>query len=130
MKRIILIILLSLVLLGVAGITVLRTLMEQKVKSNIELAKAQYPGNAEDALIAFLSDTSQTTNDKTHVAIWTLGQLRSEKALPLLKELYKEDPKGKTCYGKHDSVLCQYEIFKAIEAIKGKQLFSFAKLNK
>jgi hypothetical protein len=104
--------------------------MEQSVKSNIELAKAQYPGIAEDALIAFLTDTNQTVNNRTHIAIWTLGQIRSEKALPLLKALYKDDPKGETCFGRHDSLLCQYEIYKAIQAIEKRGLFSFAKLNR
>ena len=129
MKRIILISVFALALLGVAAITTLRTWMEQSVKSNIELAKAQYPGRAEDALIAFLSDTNQTTHDRIHKAIWTLGQIRSKKALPLLKELYKGDPKGETCFGKHDSLLCQYEIYKAIQAIEKRQFFSFQKLN-
>ena len=130
MKRIILIIVCSLALLGVVAFTTLRTWMEQSVKSNIELAKAQYPGIAEDALIAFLTDTNQTVNNRTHIAIWTLGQIRSEKALPLLKALYKDDPKGETCFGRHDSLLCQYEIYKAIQAIEKRGLFSFAKLNR
>jgi len=38
--------------------------------------------------------------------------------LPLLKDHYKNDPKGKTYYGKHDEMLCQYEIHKAIVAIE------------
>jgi hypothetical protein len=52
------------------------------------------------------------------VAIWTLGQIHSEKAIPVLQGLCHNDPEGKTCYGKHDSVLCQYEIFKALKLIR------------
>jgi hypothetical protein len=69
-------------------------------------------------------------NDKTHIAIWTLGQLRSEKALPVLRNLYKDDPEGNSCYGRHDSVICQYELYKAIRSIEGNTLISFAHLNK
>lgn len=102
----------------------------QSVKEKIEIAKAQYTGTTEDALIAYFIDENQSTTDRTHNAIWTLGQIRSEKALPILKELYKNDPKGDTCYGKHDSLLCQYEIYKAIVAIERGWLFSHARLNK
>jgi hypothetical protein len=52
------------------------------------------------------------------LAIYTLGQINSKKALPILKGLYKNDPKGKTCHGKHDSVLCQKGIHTAIETIE------------
>jgi len=109
---------------------ILRVWIGGSVKENIAIAKDIYHGTAEDALIEMLQDESISTNDKTHIAVWTLGQLHSEKALPLLKELYMEDPEGKTCYGNHDTEICQYELFKAIEAIEGKMLFSFAHLNK
>jgi hypothetical protein len=44
--------------------------------------------------------------------------MRSEKALPYLYDLYNDDPQGRTCKGKHNSVLCQYEIHKAIVSIE------------
>ncbi len=101
----------------------------QSVKQNIEIAKQQYPGKAEDALIAFLLDDNNTFHDRTHIAVWTLGQIKSEKALDILNPLYTGDAKGKTCYGKHGSMLCQYEIHKAIVQIKSKWTLSHARLN-
>lgn len=98
------------------------------VKDNIKIAQEQYQENAEDALIAFLLDEQKPMKDRTHQAIWTLGQIRSEKALPILNNLYQDDPKGETCYGKHDSLLCQYEIHKAIVAIEKNWWFSHARL--
>ena len=95
------------------------------VKGNIKTAKELYPGDAEDALISLMQDEHYSTTGRTHTAIWTLGQLKSKKALPLLHELYTDDPKGITCYGKHDSLLCQYEIYKAIKAIEKRNLFSY-----
>jgi hypothetical protein len=88
--------------------------IDQDVKKNIDIAKQKYSGTAEDALIAYLLDTTNYPRDRSQIAIWTLGQIGSQKALPILRGLYKNDPEGKTCHGRHNSVLCQYEIYKAI----------------
>lgn len=88
------------------------------IKENIAVAQNQYSGSAEDALIAYLSDTTKSPDDRTHIAIWTLGQLRSENALPYLYDLYIMDPEGNSCKGKHNSLLCQREIHKAIVSIE------------
>jgi hypothetical protein len=116
----------------------MRTWIGLGIRERINTAKQQYSGTAEDALIAYLSDTTRTTNDRSNVAIWTIGQIRSKKALPILKELYKNDPQGKTCKFHHNTVLCQYEIHKAIVSIDHKWLCakeknwfgSWARLNK
>jgi hypothetical protein len=63
-------------------------------------------------------DKDQSPNERSHTAIWTLGQMRSEKALPYLREMYTDDPGGLTCKGRHDSVLCQYNLHKAIVNIE------------
>jgi len=99
------------------------------VKENIALVKQKYPGSAEDALIAYLTDTSNSPENRTHIAIWTLGQIKSQKAIPILKELYRDDPEGKTCYGRHNHVLCQYEIYKALHASERNWLPLHAGLN-
>lgn len=100
------------------------------VKKNIKTAQERYAGKAEDALIAFLLDTTNSPRSRSTVAIWTLGQIHSEKAIPVLEDLYKNDPEGKTCYGKHDSVLCQYEIYKALNACKANWWPLHSRLNK
>ena len=128
MKRRLLIIFLVIAGVLAGGLLLLYMGMGYGVKKNIRLAQEQYPGSAEDALIASMLDETVSPEDRTHKAIWTLGQIRSEQALPYLKELYRDDPEGKTCYGRHDEVLCQYEIHKAIEAIEKGCLFSYARL--
>jgi hypothetical protein len=100
------------------------------VKKNINSAKARYPGTAEDALIAYLLDSSNSPQDRSSVAIWTLGQIHSQKALPILRGLYKDDPEGKTCHGNHNYVLCQYEIYKAIKAEESHWWPLHSRLNK
>lgn len=88
------------------------------IKKNIKLVKSRYPGTAEDALIAYLMDTTNSPQLRSHLAINTLGQIDSQKARPVLLKLYKNDPEGKTCRGRHHTVLCQYEIYKALNAEK------------
>ena len=125
LKRIIVIAGSILLLLLLSSMAFLYFWIGISVKENIKTAKELYPGNAEDALISLMIDENYSATGRSHTAIWTLGQLKSKKALPLLLELYKDDPKGKTCYGKHDSLLCQYEIYKAITAIEKGSLFSY-----
>jgi hypothetical protein len=128
MKKILIIISAGIILVLCCSTFAIHTWIGHDIKENIYIAEQKYPGTAEDALISFLLDEDNSTYDRTHVAIWTLGQIRSEKALPVLYEYYKNDPEGKTCYGRHDSVLCQYEIHKAIVAIERGRLFSHARL--
>ncbi len=116
MKRILIILGAGIVIAFICFVLVVNLWIGNTVKKNIEFAKNKYPGTAEDALIAYLLDATNSPRDRTHIAIWTLGQIQSEKAIPVLNELYKNDPEGKTCSGKHDSVLCQYEIYKALNA--------------
>lgn len=100
------------------------------VKDNIKTAKEKYPGKAEDALIGYLLDTTNSPINRSHLSIWTLGQIHSEKAITILNSFYKNDPEGKTCKGKHDSVLCQYELYKALNAAKANWWPLHARLNK
>jgi len=118
MRRILFIIGVSITALIICLFLTMRIWIAHGIKERINIAEKQYPGIAEDALIAYLSDTSHSPRDRSDVAIWTLGQIRSKKALPILKDLYKNDPEGKTCRGFHNSVLCQYEIHKAIVSIE------------
>jgi len=119
-------------------LTLMHFSISNGIKENIRIAKEQYPGNAEEALIAYLSDSTRSFHDRGKVAVWTLGQIRSKKALPVLYKYYKNDPDGKLCKGKHNSMMCQYGLHKAIVTIengwisnKERNWFgSFAKLNK
>ncbi|HLN56881.1 MAG TPA: HEAT repeat domain-containing protein [Bacteroidales bacterium] len=91
-----------------------KSTIEESIVKNINIAREKYPGKAEDALIAFMQDTTNSYHDRSHVAIWTLGQIKSQKALPLIKELYT----GEYCKGRHDRVICQSVVQNAIKAIE------------
>ena len=130
MKRILTRVFLLFIILVLAGFIGLYFWSESSVRENISTAKSKYPGNAEEALIALLLDSTNSPHDRTHIAIWTLGQIQSEKAVPVLEQLYKNDPEGKTCKGHHDEMLCQYEIYKALNATEANWLPLHAHLNK
>ena len=130
MKRIFIIIGIGITTIFICILLAIHIWIGTSVKANINKAKQQYPGSSEGALIEFLLDENNTPNDRTHIAIWTLGQIRSEKALPILNRLYINNPKDETCYGKHESKLCQYKIHKAIVAIEKNWWFSQARLKK
>lgn len=127
MKRILMIAGSGIIVLLCGAFIGLRIWIGQDVKENIKIVNQQYEGTTEDALISFLMDENNSAYDRTHIAIWTLGQIHSEKALPFLYDYYRDDPEGKICYGRHDSLLCQYEIHKAIVSIEKGRLFSYAR---
>lgn len=130
MKRILIIIggvLLFLIILAGSGVYLW---IDMDVRKNIQIAKSLYPGTAEDALIAYLLDSTKSANDRTHVAVWTLGQIHSQKGRPILLKLYQNDPEGLTCKGKHHLVLCQYGIYKALRATESTGWPLHARLNK
>ncbi len=128
MKRFFIIGLAAVFVVALVSLLSLYIIIGIDVKSNIEIAQMRYGGNPEEALISYLEDDSNSCSDRTHLAVWTLGQIRSEKALSVLMSYYNDDPEGVTCFGKHDQWLCQYELHKAIEAIENRPLFSFASL--
>ncbi|MCW0483638.1 HEAT repeat domain-containing protein [Gaoshiqia sediminis] len=130
MKRIILFSAIGVVVLLGCTLLVAYIWIDCCAKENITVAQQKYGGTAEEALIAFVRDESNPARDRTHLAVWTLGQIGSEQALPVLHELYHDDPEGKTCKGRHDSVICQYELHKAIESIENGVLLSHARLKR
>lgn len=128
MKRILIIVGAGLILLFITSVLGLHLWNRHYVKEYISIAKSQYSGKAEDALIAYLMDNTHSPNDRSRIAVWTLGQIQSKKALPILSKLYRNDPKGKTC--RHDTEVCQYGIFKAMRSIHESGWFLHRGLNK
>ena len=101
--------------------------IDRDVKKNITIAREIHPGTPEDALIAYLQDSTISPQSRTKVAVWTLGQIKSQKAIPVLKGLYKDDPEGKTCH--HNVAICQYGLHKAIIAIESDWVLLHQRLN-
>jgi hypothetical protein len=64
-------------------------------------------GDDVDALMAFVLDDTHTLDDRNH-AVWTLGRIGDERAVPLLESCLT----GEDC--DHAHALCQREIRKAL----------------
>ena len=80
-----------------------------------------FEGNCVDAMILVLNSDQYTFEEKNH-AIWVLGQLADERALPVLEELYTEVP---TAREPLDTAISQYELSKAIDWCKNGNATSF-----
>ena len=76
--------------------------------------------------------------ENTHHTAYILGEkVENVHEHPLISHMtasvaktyeLQNDPEGRTCYGRHYSMLCQYEIHKAIDTIEKGRLFSHARL--
>ena len=81
MKRILFITGLSITVMVFCLFLAMRIWIGHGINERIRIAKQQYSGIAEDALIAYLQDTIHTPREKSDVAIWTLGQIRSKEGI-------------------------------------------------
>ena len=88
MKRILILIGIGIIIILAGAAFALHIWIGHGVKENINIVQQKYPDTAEDALISYLLDENNAAYDRTHKAIWTLGQVRLEKALPILREYF------------------------------------------
>lgn len=77
-----------------------------------EKVSLQFKTDKTEALLMLINSEEHTLKEKNK-AIWALGVLKEKNALPKLEMLYT----GIEC--RHDSAICQYELYKAIHKIKG-----------
>lgn len=84
-------------------------------KSLCQNAKWQYGGDCVEALITQLNDKNQGFRTRNH-AIWALGQLGDNRALPVLQSYYTGNIPDKEPL---DGVISQYELKKAINLTNG-----------
>ncbi len=72
-----------------------------------QIAQEHYPGDRVKALVAMADSESCELSDRNH-AVWALGQLADQRALPVLEKYYT----GEKC--DHLNKICQYELRKAL----------------
>lgn len=82
------------------------------VKEMCVVAVKEYPSDRVEALIAYASSEKHSLK-KRNRAVWALGQIGDERALPMLESFYT----GKDC--DHEKDLCQRELSHAIYGCKG-----------
>ena len=86
--------------------------IRSSVKEISAEATQQYPGDRIEALMAYVDSENKSLRQRNR-AVWALGQIGDERALPTLEKSYT----GQPC--DHDSRLCQGELQKAIKLCKG-----------
>lgn len=86
-----------------------------EVLSLCQSAKGQYGGDCVKALATQLSDEQQDFRTRNH-AIWALGQMGDNRALPVLQKYYTGNIPNREPL---DGVLSQYELQKAIKLASG-----------
>jgi len=91
------------------------------VKERCQLAQEKYSGDCVHALTQYLEDEDNPFRGRNS-AIWALGQLGDERALPALERLYTGNipPRESLSQG-----ISQYELKKAIKLISGFNITAF-----
>ena len=85
------------------------------VSQRCQIAQDRYEGDCVEALISYLDDENNSYQSRNS-AIWALGQLGDERALPALKNLFTGDIPEKEPLNRKIS---QYELKKAINLSSG-----------
>ena len=85
------------------------------VSQRCQIAQDRYEGDCVEALISYLNDENNSYQSRNS-AIWALGQLGDERALPALKNLFTGDIPEKEPLNRKIS---QYELKKAINLSSG-----------
>lgn len=100
--------LLTLLVLGLAGLVV-------SIRSGLQRfsddAVMRFPGSRMEALMRVVDCDTCAMETRNH-AVWALGQMEEERALPTLKRHFD----GQPC--SHSTRLCQYELGKAIRMME------------
>lgn len=102
----------GLVIVAVIGLNVL---IGWGVRSELRKATTKYGGDRIEALMAVVDCDVCRIYDRNQAA-WALGQLRDQRALPVLYKYHT----GKPC--NHSRQICQYELNKAIKWTEGNSL--------
>ena len=93
----------------------LRVWFKADIDQICDNAMKQYDGDKIEALISVLNSDQQDLTTKNS-AIWALGKLRNENALPTLRNLQTNE----VC--DHSRNVCQRELEKAILNLEGKSI--------
>ncbi len=85
-----------------------------EIMKQCRLAQQAYSGDCVSALIQVLEDEDNELEQRNY-AIWSLGQLKDERAIPILEKYYTGIIPDREPY---DETLSQYELKKALSYFK------------
>lgn len=116
-KKIITYVLIGMVLLVLSAYIALGAVIGFEVFKQCQLAQARYQQPCTESLITQLRDEQQPFRPRND-AVWVLGQLGNQQALPVLQEYYTGNMPEREPL---DQMLSQYELSKAINLLSGKK---------
>jgi hypothetical protein len=107
--RVVLVVVCGVILVGGTALGAVLWQIHRSVETSCARAQQAHPLPGDDvaALSAYVLSEAHPVSDRNG-AVWTLGRLRDAAALPALERMYTGEP----C--RHDEILCQYELEKAI----------------
>jgi hypothetical protein len=109
------------VALGIYALPWMFWQLQAPVKSRCAKAQEEFGGDCVEALTKVLESDHHSYLEKNR-AVWALGQLADERALPLLRGLQSGVPCQRPC--RKDSHICQHEVEKAVKWCEKGTLFS------
>ena len=121
LRRWILFAVLMVVAVGIYALPWMFWQLQTPVKSRCAQAQEEFGGDCVDALIEVLESDDHSYLRKNR-AVWVLGQLADERALPVLRGLQTGVPCQRPC--RKSTHQCQYELEKAIKWCEKGTLFS------
>jgi hypothetical protein len=86
--------------------------IRSSVKSISAEATHEHAGDRIEALMTYVNSEDHTLRERNR-AVWALGQIGDERAVPALERFYVGEPCN------HDESLCQRELGRAIKLCKG-----------
>lgn len=113
-KNILIYIIVIILILGSFTFLLTINLIDYSVKDDCQDAQAKYVGDCVQALSSLLEDEGNSFRDRNS-AIWALGQLGDERAVPVLEKYYTGNIPDKESL---DQGLSQYELQKALSYFK------------
>jgi len=99
--------------IAAAGLIFVSLAIGGGINAYSQRAQSKFPGDRSEALMAVVDCPDCSLQDRNH-AVWALGQLAEQRALPVLQKYYT----GMKC--DHERFICQSELKKAMNlAAKG-----------
>jgi len=85
------------------------------VRDQCQVAKGKYQGDCVEVLMQTVDDDNNSLRDRNY-AIWSLGQIGDDRALPIIEKYYTGNIPDREPY---DETLSQYEMKKTIKLLNG-----------
>lgn len=112
-----LIILAAALIIGAGGLAYSLRGIFVDVSDMCEAATSRYGGDNVEALMALIESENSSTREK-NAAIWALGQIGDQRALPLLQRVDTDEIQAKPYNS--DQYIVQYRVEKAIRQIQSR----------